>query len=119
MLSVSRRSASDRLQQNYHVAEGDIRVVRPLVYVRERALREYAKIAALPVIFENCPACFEAPKERQRVKVMLAAQEHIHPNLFSSLMKCMRPLMARENSRLLVRDESPPCDDTDACNNGA
>ncbi|CEO98705.1 hypothetical protein PBRA_006819 [Plasmodiophora brassicae] len=119
MMSAFHNGVCNTMKANYHVAEGDIRVVRPLVYVRERALREYAKIAALPVIFENCPACFEAPKERQRVKVMLAAQEHIHPNLFSSLMKCMRPLMARENSRLLVRDESPPCDDTDACNNGA
>ncbi len=41
----------------------------------------------LPVINENCPACFEEPKERARTKTLLASQEHIHPNLFSNLLK--------------------------------
>ncbi len=40
----------------------------------------------LPVIHENCPACFEEPKERQRIKLMLAQQEHIHTNLFSTML---------------------------------
>ncbi len=47
----------------------------------------------LTVINENCPACFEAPKERQRVKLMLAAQEAVHPNLYNSLQKAMMPLL--------------------------
>ena len=42
--------------------EGDLRVIRPLVYVREVHLRAFADSAHLPVIPENCPACFEAPK---------------------------------------------------------
>jgi tRNA 2-thiocytidine biosynthesis protein TtcA len=70
-----------------------LRVIRPLVYVRERFTREYAAIADLPVINENCPACFEAPKERQRAKLLLASQEHIHPQLFSSMLNAIKPLM--------------------------
>ena len=42
--------------------EGDLRVVRPFVFVRENHLRQFADKAKLPVITENCPACFEAPK---------------------------------------------------------
>ena len=42
--------------------EGDLRVIRPFVYVRERDLRSFAASVKLPVIPENCPACFEAPK---------------------------------------------------------
>lgn len=42
--------------------EGDLRVIRPLVYVREVHLRAFADSVHLPVIAENCPACFEAPK---------------------------------------------------------
>jgi len=34
--------------------------------------KEFAKQAGLPIINENCPACFEEPKERHRVKKMLA-----------------------------------------------
>ena len=47
---------------------------RPLVYVRERELREFAEREGLPVIPENCPACFESPKERHRTKQLLAQQ---------------------------------------------
>ena len=42
--------------------EGDLRVIRPLVFVREKQLRQFAEGVHLPVIAENCPACFEAPK---------------------------------------------------------
>ena len=42
--------------------EGDLRVIRPFVYVREKDLRTFADSCRLPVIAENCPACFEAPK---------------------------------------------------------
>ena len=37
-------------------------MIRPLVYVRERDLNSFAKEVSLPVITENCPACFAAPK---------------------------------------------------------
>ncbi len=37
-------------------------MIRPLVYVRERDLNSFAKQVRLPVIPENCPACFAAPK---------------------------------------------------------
>jgi len=89
------------MQANYHVEAGDLRVIRPLVYARERLTRDYARAADLPVIFENCPACFEAPKERARTKLLLASQEHLHPALFACLLQAMRPLMAQENSKLL------------------
>ena len=39
----------------YTVAEGDLRVIRPFVYVRERAIRAFAEGSKLPVIAENCP----------------------------------------------------------------
>ena len=45
------------------------------------------------MIQENCPACFQNPKERQRMKVLLAQQENLFPSLFSSLQKAMIPLM--------------------------
>jgi len=42
--------------------ERDLRVIRPFAYVREKSLRQFAESRDLPVIPENCPACFEAPK---------------------------------------------------------
>ncbi len=72
---------------------GDVRVIRPLCYVREKALRSFANDAALPVITENCPACFEAPQERYRIKTLLAEQEHLHDGIFQSLQRAMKPLL--------------------------
>lgn len=50
---------------------GDVRVIRPLVYVREKATRDYSQESQFPIINENCPACFEQPKERDRIKKLL------------------------------------------------
>ena len=53
----------------------------------------------LPVISDNCPACFSAPKERHRIKLMLAQKEQLFPGLFQSILRTITPLM-----RLNVKD---------------
>jgi len=53
------------MKANYPIEAGDnIRVIRPLVYVREKELRDFSVGQGLPIINENCPACFEQPKVR-------------------------------------------------------
>lgn len=66
----------------YTIDKGDLRVIRPLVTCREKLFKEFSEKERLPVISDNCPACFSAPKERHRVKLMLAQQEHLFPDLF-------------------------------------
>lgn len=78
---------------NYVNDAGDVRVIRPLVYARERQMRDFATRATLPVIFENCPACFSMPMQRYQIKQLLAEQERQHPQLFANLLTAMRPLM--------------------------
>jgi len=82
------------MKAHYRIDAGDLRVIRPFVYARERRTRQFARDAGLPVIEENCPSCFAAPTERQRMKVFLAGEERAHPRLFQSLLSAMRPLMA-------------------------
>merc|ERR1712151_97444 len=67
---------------------------RPLVNVREKVMAQFAKDNHLPIITDNCPACFAEPKERHRIKLMLSQREFEHPDLFWSLMKTMKPLMS-------------------------
>lgn len=86
------------MKANYYTEGGDLRVIRPLVYCRESALKDFAYSAGLPVISENCPGCFDAPEERYRIKQLLAAQELIHPNLFGSLKGAMMPLISQTNT---------------------
>ncbi len=50
------------MKAHYRAKDHDVRVARPLTYAREALTREYAEAAGLPVITDNCPGCFEAPK---------------------------------------------------------
>jgi tRNA 2-thiocytidine biosynthesis protein TtcA len=92
------------MQAHYLNDAGDIRVIRPFVYVRERQTTAFAKSAGLPVIPENCPACFSMPTQRFHMKTLLAQQESENPKLFASLLTAMRPLMGEG---VLVK-ETPP-----------
>lgn len=94
IMSVFHNGRLRTMKAHYSVREEDLRVIRPFVYVREKDLRMFAESKKLPVIPENCPACFEAPKERHRVKQMLAQQEVLFPGLFWSLRTALHPVMA-------------------------
>ena len=78
----------------YSNRQRDLRIIRPFVYVRERDLRQFAHDAHLPVIPENCPACFEAPKERHRIKQLLAQQELLFPFVYLNIKTSLLPLMS-------------------------
>lgn len=82
------------MKAHYTNDEGDVRVIRPLIYVRERQTRDFAEQAKLPIIEENCPACFDMPTQREHMKQLLAEQERGNPHLFKSLLHAMRPLIA-------------------------
>merc|ERR1712151_1423761 len=94
LMSAFRNGALRTMKANYYVEDQDLRVCRPLVNVREKTMAEFAKENRLPIITDNCPACFAAPKERHRIKMMLSQQEFEHPDLFWSLLKTMNPLMS-------------------------
>ena len=71
---------------------GKLRTMSPH-YLNDAGDRAFAADAGLPVIFENCPACFAKPQQRYAMKQMLAEQETQHPRIFNSLLTAMRPLM--------------------------
>lgn len=80
------------------VESGALRICRPLIYSRERLMTQVAKDNQLPVIADNCPACFAAPKERHRVKILLSALEHDHPQVFSNILKAVEQLISKDDS---------------------
>ncbi|CAJ0598509.1 unnamed protein product [Cylicocyclus nassatus] len=87
------------MKAQYLTRDGTLRVIRPLIFVRERALREFADFRGLPVVAENCPACFNQATERHRIKQLLAQQELIFPDLFNSLRSALRPLLLVDSAR--------------------
>lgn len=83
------------MKAHYVNDAGDLRVIRPFIYVRERQTADFARRAALPVIADNCPACFRMPTQRMHMKQLLAAEEQRHQRLFAHLLSAMEPLMRR------------------------
>lgn len=84
------------MKARYQNDDGDLRVIRPLVYVRERQTAAFAEAAQLPVIPDSCPACFAMPTQRQHMKELLAAEESSNKLLFRSLLTALKPLMQPE-----------------------
>ena len=92
LMSALHNGALRSMKAHYLIDAKDIRVIRPLAYVREVEAEAFSEAAHLPIISETCPACFEAPKERYRTKCLLATQEALFPNLFQSLLRTLLPL---------------------------
>ncbi len=95
LMSAFHGGRLNTMKAHYRIDAGDLRVIRPLVYVRERQTSDFAASANLPVIPESCPACFAMPTQRERMKQLLAREESAHPRLFGSLLSAMKPLMAK------------------------
>jgi tRNA 2-thiocytidine biosynthesis protein TtcA len=87
------------MKAHYLNDAGDVRIIRPLVYARERQLRDFSAAAGLPVIRDNCPACFRMPTQRQHMKALLAQEESHNKRLFPALLSAMRPLMAQDSAK--------------------
>jgi tRNA(Ile)-lysidine synthase TilS/MesJ len=81
------------MKAHYRNAADDLRIIRPLVYCRERQTAAFARTARLPVVPDSCPACFSAPTRREHMKALLAREEREHEHLFANLLHAMKPLM--------------------------
>jgi tRNA(Ile)-lysidine synthase TilS/MesJ len=86
------------MKAHYVNDDGDIRIIRPLVYCRETQTGSFAQEAGLPIIPDSCPACFDMPTQRQHMKELLLSEEKENRHLYANILHAMRPLM----------DEAPP-----------
>jgi tRNA(Ile)-lysidine synthase TilS/MesJ len=102
LMSTMHNGLIRTMKAAYVVDEGDLTVIRPGIYCRERQLRDFSYAAGLPVINENCPACFEAPKERHHIKKLLAREEGVFPSLYPCLRRALTPLLDPAATDLLA-----------------
>lgn len=85
------------MKAHYLNNERDVRIIRPFVRVRENQTRDFAEAANLPVIPDNCPACFAKPQARQHFKQLLLDEEQRNKHLYANLWTAMQPLIADDN----------------------
>jgi tRNA(Ile)-lysidine synthase TilS/MesJ len=98
LMSAFHQGRLGTMKAHYVNDAGDIRVIRPLVYVRETQTAAFASDAGLPIIPDSCPACFSAPTQRAHFKQLLAREERDNPQLFAKLLSAMRPLMGDQQT---------------------
>jgi tRNA(Ile)-lysidine synthase TilS/MesJ len=101
MMSVMHNGFLRTMKANYRINAGDLSVIRPLAYCREALMTEFARKANLPVINENCPACFEEPKERARMKKLLSKEETLYPNFYDNIKRAIMPLLHDDATSIL------------------
>ena len=89
------------MKANYEINAGDLSVIRPMIYCRESLMTAFAKEHNLPVINENCPACFEEPKERARIKKLLSREETLYPNIYDNIRRSLIPIMHDDSTAIL------------------
>jgi len=94
LLSVFHGGQLRTMKAHYTNREGDVRIIRPFVYARERQTADFATSAVLPVITDSCPACFAMPTQRQHMKSLLAGEEARNSRLFKSIFRAISPLIA-------------------------
>lgn len=99
LLSAFHGGRLQTMKAHYLNDAGDVRIIRPLVYVRERQLRAFSETAGLPVIRDNCPACFRMPTQRAHMKSLLDGEESHNKSLFKALLSSMRPLMEEKSAK--------------------
>jgi tRNA 2-thiocytidine biosynthesis protein TtcA len=61
-------------------------VIRPLCYVWEQEIADYARAMEFPVICCGCPGCLDPTLNRHRIKTWLRHLEKAHPGLKRSLL---------------------------------
>ena len=96
LMSAFHQGKLGTMKAHYVNDAGDLRIIRPLVYVRETQTAAFADSATLPIIPDSCPACFTAPTQRAHMKTLLAQEERDHPHLFANLLHAMKPLMTTD-----------------------
>ncbi|KAG7356486.1 aminotransferase [Nitzschia inconspicua] len=101
MMSVMHNGFLRTMKANYRINAGDLSVIRPLAYCREALMTDFARKANLPIINENCPACFEEPKERARMKKLLAKEETLYPNFYDNIKRAIMPLLHDDATAIL------------------
>lgn len=70
------------------LSRSEITVIRPLVYLREKEISNFATKNNLPVVKSPCP--IDGTTNRQTVKNLIAELGKIYPDLFERLAAAMR-----------------------------
>ncbi|XP_014220716.1 uncharacterized protein LOC106648374 [Trichogramma pretiosum] len=89
------------MKAHYFIREQELRVIRPFVYVREKALVQFIESKKLPIFKETLPL----ETIQKKSDDLISRQEASHPRVYWSIRSALRPLISAQN--LNTENESP------------
>ncbi|XP_029666836.1 uncharacterized protein LOC115237739 [Formica exsecta] len=89
LISVLHGGVLKTMKAHYYIRREDLRVVRPFIYVREKALRQFAESKKLPI----CQDLKTLSEKQNRRKELMLQQERAYPRLHWSVRTALRPLI--------------------------
>ncbi|XP_058791070.1 uncharacterized protein LOC131664190 [Phymastichus coffea] len=90
------------MKAHYFIREQALRVIRPFVYVREKALKQFIESKKLPM-FGDVPAASEDAIQKKNEDLM-NRQETTYPRVYWSLRSALRPLISAQTN---LENEQP------------
>ncbi|XP_017772669.1 PREDICTED: uncharacterized protein LOC108559823 [Nicrophorus vespilloides] len=96
LISIFYNGKLSTLKAHYNIKKFDLRIIRPLIYVRERSLRDFAICQNFPKLkMKSIPTKFEISEQRQMIKQMLQQQESVLPKLFDNIKNSFHMIMLK------------------------
>ncbi|XP_011055884.1 PREDICTED: uncharacterized protein LOC105146932 [Acromyrmex echinatior] len=89
LISVLHGGVLKTMKAHYYIRREDLRVIRPFIYVREKALRQFTESKKLPISRDSQTL---SEKQNRRKELMLQ-QERAYPRLHWSVRTALRPLI--------------------------
>lgn len=91
LISVFHGGMLKTMKAHYYIRREDLRVIRPFIYVREKALKQFAESKKLRISQES-RSPYLSEKQSRRKELMLQ-QERTYPRLHWSVRTALRPLI--------------------------
>lgn len=91
LVSVFHGGRLRTMKAHYYIRRQDLRVVRPFLYVREKALRQFAESKKLLASRERRPT--NLPEKHSQSKELILQQDRTSPRLYWSVRTALRPLI--------------------------
>lgn len=89
LISVLHGGMLKTMKAHYYIRREDLRVIRPFIYVREKALRQFAESKKLPISRDSRTLS----ETQNRRKELMLQQERAYPRLHWSVRTALRPLI--------------------------
>ncbi|XP_076760636.1 uncharacterized protein LOC143429100 [Xylocopa sonorina] len=97
LVSVFHGGKLKTMKAHYYIRRQDLRVIRPYVYVREKALRQFAESKKLLASRETRSS--DLPEKLKQSKELILHQERAYPRFYWSLRTALRPLIDANGQR--------------------